>query len=116
VDLTFAAGPARAGGRPCRSAQIGAAHEYIVRVYGLTPGVLERDGVGRVIHGEVRAGDRAIWLHPASQDFQSPRSLGAVTGMTVITVEDADGHYARSVQAGAVIVEEPVDQPRLELL
>jgi len=30
--------------------------------------------------------------------------------MTVITVDDADAHYARSVQAGAVILKEPVDQ------
>jgi uncharacterized glyoxalase superfamily protein PhnB len=31
--------------------------------------------------------------------------------MTVIAVDDADAHYARSVQAGAVILKEPVDQP-----
>jgi MerR family transcriptional regulator, thiopeptide resistance regulator len=31
--------------------------------------------------------------------------------MTVITVDDADAHYARSSQAGAEIVSEPVDQP-----
>jgi hypothetical protein len=31
--------------------------------------------------------------------------------MTVIAVDDADAHYARSVEAGAEIVEEPVDQP-----
>lgn len=90
---------------------LAAAHEYIVRVYGLTPGPLERDGDERVIHGEVRAGDQVIWLHPSSKDYQSPLSLGAVTSMTVIAVADADAHHARSVQAGAVIVEEPVDQP-----
>jgi uncharacterized glyoxalase superfamily protein PhnB len=37
--------------------------------------------------------------------------LGGVSSMTVITVDDADAHHARSIQAGAVIVEEPVDQP-----
>jgi len=30
--------------------------------------------------------------------------------MTVITVDDADAHYARSNDAGADIIEEPVDQ------
>jgi uncharacterized glyoxalase superfamily protein PhnB len=31
--------------------------------------------------------------------------------MTVVAVDDADTHHARSVAAGALIVETPVDQP-----
>jgi MerR family transcriptional regulator, thiopeptide resistance regulator len=89
---------------------IAAAQDYIVRVFGLTPGPVERDGDGNLAMGEVRAGDQVIMLHPAGTAFQSPRSLGAVTGMTVITVDEADAHHARSVEAGAEIVEEPVDQ------
>jgi MerR family transcriptional regulator, thiopeptide resistance regulator len=90
---------------------IGAAHDYLVRVFGFTPGPLERGPDGED-HGEVRAGDQVIMLHPAgTKGYQSPRSLGAVTGMTVITVEDADAHHARSLQAGADIIEEPLDQP-----
>jgi len=88
-----------------------AAHDYIVRVFGLTPGPVQGDAVDHAVYREVRAGDQVIGLHPAAAGFQSPRSLGAVTGMTVIAVADADAHYARSVQAGAQIVEEPVDQP-----
>jgi DNA-binding transcriptional MerR regulator/uncharacterized glyoxalase superfamily protein PhnB len=90
---------------------IAAAQEYIVRVYGLTAGLQENDPEGNVGYREVRAGDRVIGLHPASRNFQSPRTLGAATGMTVVAVDDADAHYARSVDAGAEIVEEPVDQP-----
>jgi DNA-binding transcriptional MerR regulator/uncharacterized glyoxalase superfamily protein PhnB len=90
---------------------IPAAHGYLVRVFGLTPGPLERDPGGRAVHGEVRAGDQVIWLHPSGQDYRSPRALGAVTGMTVVAVDDADTHHARSVAAGAVIVEAPMDQP-----
>lgn len=89
---------------------IAAAHEYLIRVFGLTPGELERNPGGQVIHGEVRAGDQVIWLHPAGTAYQSPRALGGVTGMTVVVVDDADAHHARSVVAGAVIVEAPVDQ------
>jgi len=33
-----------------------------------------------------------------------------LTVVTVVTVDDADEHYARSVQAGADILKEPVDQ------
>jgi DNA-binding transcriptional MerR regulator/predicted enzyme related to lactoylglutathione lyase len=90
---------------------VDAAHDYIVRVFGLTPGALDRDPGGRAVYREVRAGDQVIGLHPAVEGFRSPRSLGAVTGMTVIAVDDADAHHARSVEAGAEIIEEPVDQP-----
>jgi DNA-binding transcriptional MerR regulator/uncharacterized glyoxalase superfamily protein PhnB len=89
---------------------LAAAHEYLISVFGLTPGPLERAPDGRVVHGEVRAGDQVIWLHPSGQDYQSPAKLGAVTGMTVVAVDDADAHHTRSVAAGAHIVETPVDQ------
>jgi MerR family transcriptional regulator, thiopeptide resistance regulator len=89
---------------------VAAAQEYLVRVYGLTPRSLERDAGGRAVHAEVRAGDQVIWLHPAGKEYQSPRSLGGVSSMTVISVDDADAHHARSVEAGADIIEEPVSQ------
>jgi MerR family transcriptional regulator, thiopeptide resistance regulator len=89
---------------------LAASQGYIVRVYGLTAGPLERDADGRAIHAEVQAGDQVIWLHPAGEQFQSPRTLGGVSSMTVIAVDDADAYYARSVEAGAVIIEETVDQ------
>ena len=87
-----------------------AAHEYLIRVFGLTAGPLQRDGDGRVVHAEIRAGDQVIWLHPAAESYQSPRKLGAATGMTVVAVDNADAHHARSVAAGAEIIEAPVDQ------
>jgi uncharacterized glyoxalase superfamily protein PhnB len=91
---------------------IDAAHDYIVRVFGLSSGKVEPGPDGNPGYREVRAGDQVIGLHPAaSKEFKSPRSLGVVTGMTVIAVADADAHYARSVQAGAEIIEEPLDQP-----
>lgn len=89
---------------------LAAAHEYLTRVFGLSAGELTRDAKGAVVHGEVRAGDQVIWLHPAAEGYRSPRTLGAVTGMTVIAVDDADAHHTRSVAAGATIVEDPVDQ------
>jgi MerR family transcriptional regulator, thiopeptide resistance regulator len=90
---------------------LAAARDYLVQVFGLSPGEVERDTTGRVVHAEVRAGDRAIWLHPAGEEYRSPRSLGGVSSMTVIAVEDADAHYARTVEAGGQVIKEPVDQP-----
>jgi DNA-binding transcriptional MerR regulator/uncharacterized glyoxalase superfamily protein PhnB len=86
------------------------AQEYIVRVFGLTPGELTRDPAGQAIHGVVRAGDQVIWLHPAGDGYQPPGALGAASSMTVINVDDADAHYARSLAAGAEILKEPVNQ------
>jgi MerR family transcriptional regulator, thiopeptide resistance regulator len=87
-----------------------AAHEYLVRVFGLTAGPLHHDGDGRAVRAEVRAGNQVIWLHPSAEGYQSPRTLGATTGMTVIAVDDADAHHTRSCAAGADIIEAPVDQ------
>jgi uncharacterized glyoxalase superfamily protein PhnB len=89
---------------------IAAAQAYICRVFGLAPGELERDPAGVVRHGEVRAGDQVLWLHPAGDGFESPSTLGAVSGMTVVVVEDVDAHYARAVAEGADVIALPVDQ------
>jgi DNA-binding transcriptional MerR regulator/uncharacterized glyoxalase superfamily protein PhnB len=90
---------------------VDAAHDYIVRVFGLTSGQVWRSAEGVTQFREVRAGEQVIGLHPAgAKGFQSPRSVDAVTGTTVISVDDTDAHYARSVAAGANIVCEPVDQ------
>jgi MerR family transcriptional regulator, thiopeptide resistance regulator len=86
------------------------AQEYLVRVFGLTPGELIHDASGRATHGEVRAGDQVIWLHPAGEGYRPPGSLGAASSMTVVNVDDADSHYAHSVAEGAEIIEEPTDQ------
>jgi DNA-binding transcriptional MerR regulator len=91
---------------------LNAAHDYIVRVFGLATGHVEHGPDGAVGYREVRAGHQVIGLHPAAPPhFRSPGGLGAVTGITVVAVDDADAHHARSVSAGAQIVQEPVDQP-----
>jgi MerR family transcriptional regulator, thiopeptide resistance regulator len=91
---------------------VDAAHDYIVRVYGLAPGQVWKSADGFTEYREVRAGEQVIGLHPSgAKGFRSPRSVDAVTGMTVISVDDTDAHYARSVAADAKIVCEPIDQP-----
>ena len=92
---------------------IAAMHDYLVRVYGLGAGTVERDEDGRAIHGEVRAGDGVIWLHRVSPDFKlaSPRMLGAATACTAVVVDDVDAHHAHAVAEGASIAYPPTDQP-----
>jgi len=90
---------------------VDAAQEYVVRVFGLAAGQVWKSDDGFTEYGEVRAGEQVIGLHPASPEgYRSPRSVDAVTGATVIFVDDVDAHYARTVAAGATIVCEPVER------
>jgi len=77
---------------------IDAAHEYIVRVFGLTAGPIWKSDDGVTEFAEVRAGAQVIGLHPAGgPSYRSPRSVDAVTGTTAISVDDVDAHYASTV-------------------
>ena len=89
------------------------AFAFLVRVFGLGPGTLTRDEAGRVVHGELEAGDGAVWLHPESPEFglASPRTLGATTSTMAVMVDDVDAHHRHAAQEGASIDYEPVDQP-----
>jgi DNA-binding transcriptional MerR regulator len=89
-----------------------AAYDFLVRVFGLGRGELARDDKGRVVHGELQAGDGVVWLHRESPEFglASPRSLGASTACMAVMVDDVDAHFRHAAEHGADIVYEPVDQ------
>ncbi len=90
---------------------LAAAHAYLSETFGLGVGPLELDAEGRAVHGEVFAGDHAIWLHPAGDGYQPPRRLGAASSIVVVTVDDADAHHAHAVRRGAEIIAPPISQP-----
>jgi DNA-binding transcriptional MerR regulator len=94
-------------------ADIDAAQQWLVRVFGLTAGRLERNELGTVSHGEVYAGDGVIWMHPEERTagLASPRSVGAATANVAVLVDDVDAHHRHAVSQGASVVYEPVDQP-----
>jgi uncharacterized glyoxalase superfamily protein PhnB len=87
-------------------------HDFLVDALGFVSGGLERDGEGRVVHGEVRAGDRRIWLHvtTAEHGLATPRVLGGAGGGNVVHVANVDALYERARAAGAKILSEPTDQ------
>jgi uncharacterized glyoxalase superfamily protein PhnB len=88
------------------------AFEYLVRVFGLGPGKLTRDDTGRVVHGELQAGDGVLWLHPEVADkLVSPQTAGVSTAMMAVMVDDVDAHFRHAKAQGARIAYEPVDQP-----
>jgi DNA-binding transcriptional MerR regulator/uncharacterized glyoxalase superfamily protein PhnB len=89
------------------------AFDYLIETFGLGPGELTRDGEGRVVHGELQAGDGVLWLHPESSEYSlaSPRTVGRATAMVAVIVDDVDAHHQHAVVHGANIRYQPVDQP-----
>ena len=94
-------------------ADLEAAYDYLVAVFVLGPGRLTRDDKGKVVHGELEAGDGVVWLHPETPEFRlaAPRSVGAATACMAVMVADVDAHFRHSSDHGATIIYEPVDQP-----
>jgi DNA-binding transcriptional MerR regulator/uncharacterized glyoxalase superfamily protein PhnB len=94
-------------------ADLEAAYEFLVDVFGLGPGQMTRDDTGKVVHGELQAGDGVVWLHPESPEFglASPRAVGAATATMAVMVDDVDAHFRHASSKGATVDYEPVDQP-----
>ena len=89
------------------------AFDFLERVFGLGPGELTGDGQGNLVHGELQAGDGVVWLHPEAPEFEllSPRSLGGASASMAVMVDDVDAHYRHTLEQGATVDYEPVDQP-----
>jgi MerR family transcriptional regulator, thiopeptide resistance regulator len=94
-------------------ADIEAAHDFLVDVFGFTSGGLHRLDDGTVVHAEVRNGDAAIWLHQetAEHELASPRDAVLSHGGLSVIVPDVDAHYARAQAAGARLDSVPTEQP-----
>jgi MerR family transcriptional regulator, thiopeptide resistance regulator len=94
-------------------ADIEAAHDFLVETFGFTSGGLHRAEDGTVVHGEVRMGDAAVWLHAVAEEHEmaTPRGSTQSHGGLEVIVENVDAHYAHSKGAGARIERPPTDQP-----
>ncbi len=92
---------------------IEAAYDYLIRVFGFSPGELTKDPDGNAVHGEIHAGDGEFWLHLESPEFnlKSPANLGGASATMAVMVEDVDAHHRFAVEQGANVAYEPVDQP-----
>lgn len=90
---------------------IEAAHDWLVRVFGFSPGALERDEGGRVVHGEVHVGDGVVWLHRSAPEHRlaSVAELGMSTHCMAVLVADADRHHQAVAANGATIISPPRD-------
>lgn len=92
---------------------IPAAHDFLVQAFGFIAGGVHRTAEGQPVHGEVHAGDTAIWLHrvTAEHHLTSPRAADVANAGLVVFVDDVDVHYRHAQASGAHIDSAPVDQP-----
>lgn len=92
---------------------IAAEHDFLVQVLGFVSAGLARTPDGTVVHAEVRAGERRIWLHVTSETskLETPATLGAAAGGITVYVKDVDAHFEAARDTGATILSVPVEQP-----
>jgi uncharacterized glyoxalase superfamily protein PhnB len=84
----------------------GAAMDWLIRVFGFTERVRDRQSDGTVRHGELLTGSGGvIMLGSPEAGFQGPAKLGEVTQMQCITITDLVGHRQRAQSAGAGVSE-----------
>jgi len=67
---------------------------------------------GVVTHVEmVVEDDGVVMMGCPGQGYRNPKHLGHCTQNLYVRVTDLDRHFERAVAAGAVVLEEPADQP-----
>ena len=88
---------------------IQAAHDFLVKAFGFTPGRVDRDREGHAVHGELRAGDLDIWLHrvTAEHKMSAHSAMPATSSGFVVFVDDVDAHYRQAAAFGAMIDSKP---------
>lgn len=78
---------------------------FLIGVFGAREIQRHLSPDGHVMHAEVRIGDSVVMLAEATDEFAAmPTTLH-------LLVDDVDATYARALQAGAVSLREPADQP-----
>jgi len=92
---------------------IPAAHDFLVNAFGFEPGGVSRNADDEPMHGEVRSGGAAIWLHRVTSEhaLASPLASDVGNGGLFVYVDDVDAHCERARAAGARIDSQPIDQP-----
>lgn len=91
---------------------IRAEHDFLVAALGFESAGVESDGDGIVVHAEVRAGIRRIWLHRVDEAGRliPPATSGSAAGGIVVHVPDVDAMYERARAAGANVLYAPRDE------
>ena len=82
----------------------GAAMDWLIRVFGFTERVRDRQSDGAVRHGELLLDNGGvIMLGSPGASFRGPSRLGEVTQLQCVTISDVMAHRDRAQAEGAVV-------------
>ena len=84
---------------------------WLTRAFGLTEQMRVPGPDGKASHAEMALGDGLVLMGCPGPDYRNPKSLGAVTVLLFVNVDDVEAHYAHAKAAGAEIVSELEDKP-----
>jgi uncharacterized glyoxalase superfamily protein PhnB len=89
---------------------VAGALEFLAGAFGFeTLGEEVLDEEGRITHAAMKVGDGVIMMGFPGPGYQNPKRLGQATQHLYVYVENVDMHFERSREAGARILEEPLD-------
>jgi PhnB protein len=101
-----------------------AALEWLVAAFGFQERARMCDQAGRLMHGEVAAGDAIIMLASPTPDYESPRrhrevcerarkwsAVPWIINGVLVYVDNLDAHFQRAKSAGAQILSEIEEGP-----
>jgi PhnB protein len=94
-----------------------AALEWLAKAFGFRERTRMCDAAGRLMHGELEAGDGLIMLASPTPDYESPKrhregcerarkwsSVPWVIDGVLVLVDDIDAHFERAKNSGAAIL------------
>jgi PhnB protein len=91
---------------------VAAAIEWLAKAFDFRERMRVQTGSDpRSLHAEMEFADGVVMMGCPGPGYRNPKNLGQVTQNLYVYVDDVDMHYRRSKEAGALIIEEPADQP-----
>ena len=90
----------------------GAAIDFLRRAFGFEETMRLDGDNGSIAHAELALNGASISLSTVWREggFSTPHELGGVHSQVWCEVDDVDAHYQRARAAGAVVLNEPVNQ------
>jgi PhnB protein len=89
---------------------VSAALDWLGRAFGLKERMRIAGKDGKVTHAEMTLAEGVVMMGCPGPEYKNPKTLGSVTQMLYIYVEDVDKHFQIARKAGAKIIAEPEDQ------
>ncbi len=89
-----------------------AALRWLAQAFGFRERLRHPGPDGKARHAEMSVGeDGLVFMGQPGPGYRNPKHLGQPTQSVYVRVAEIDHHFERAVQAGAIVLERPADQP-----